>query len=127
MEHGFNLNSITKVGDVNFNGKGLLFLSNLVNLILIKTYVGTTGGTLPIGRNGFRGFDTIEYHIKKEDFPNIYNYSTLLQGSTIKVSCEETEASPITVSLLGAMNTSNPLRTNMHVRYNFSNARSGGR
>lgn len=98
-----------------------------VNTILTKTYVGTTGGTLPIGRNGFRAFDTSTYHIKEKDFPIIYNYSTLLQGSTIKVSCEETEDSPITSYILNSMNTSNPVRTNIYVSYNFSSASSGGR
>lgn len=92
-----------------------------------KTYVGSTGGTLPIGRNGFRAFDTSNYHIKEKDFPTIYNYSTLLQGSTIKVSCEETKDSPITSTTLASMHTLNPVRSNMHVRYNFSSARSGGR
>lgn len=98
-----------------------------VNMILIKTYVGTTGGTLPIGRNGFRAFDTSTYHIKEKDFPTIYNYSTLLQGSTIKVSCEETDDSPIKSYILNTMNTTNPARTNIYVSYNFSGASSGGR
>lgn len=90
-------------------------------------YIGTTGGTLPIGRNGFRAFDTSTFHIKEKDFPAVYNYSTLLQGSTIKVSCEQTEDSPITSFVISKMNTSNPLRANMHASYNFSGASSGGR
>lgn len=101
--------------------------SYFVNLVLIKTYIGTTGGTLPIGRNGFQAFDTSEFHIKEKDFPTIYNYTTLLQGSTIEVSCEQTIDSPIESFLLGTMNTSYPVRTNLHVSYNFSSARSGGR
>lgn len=127
VEKGFFLNSITKIGDVNFNGKEFLFPSSFVNLILIKAYTGTTGGTLPIGRNGFQAFDTSEFHIKEKDFPIIYNYTTLLQGSTIKVSCEETIDSPIKSFLLSTINTSYPVRTNMHVSYNFSGASSGGR
>lgn len=127
VEKGFFLNSVTKIGDVNFNGKELLFPTYFVNLILMKAYIGTTGGTLPIGRNGFQAFDTSEFHIKERDFPTTYNYTTLLQGSTIEVSCEQTIDSPIKSFLLDTMNTSYPVRTNLHVSYNFSSARSGGR
>lgn len=65
--------------------------------------------------------------IEEKDFPMVYNYSTLLQGSTIDVTCEETDTSPITMDILDSMTTKSPQKTNMYVRYNFSAAGSGGR
>jgi hypothetical protein len=116
VEQGLGLKSITKIGDVNFNG--------------------TTGGTLPVGRNGFRAFDDIDYFLDEKPFPPTYNYSMLLQGSTVDVTCEQNNTSPISQVIINTIPTKitsgpdiNPgsIRNYTHTRYDFNHTYSYGR
>ncbi|RPB17020.1 hypothetical protein P167DRAFT_203715 [Morchella conica CCBAS932] len=116
VEQGLGLKSITKIGDVNFNG--------------------TTGGTLPVGRNGFRAFDDIDYFLDEKPFPPTYNYSMLLQGSTVDVTCEQNDTSPISQVIINTIPTKitsgpeigpNSIRNYTHTRYDFNHTYSYGR
>ncbi|RPA98538.1 hypothetical protein L873DRAFT_1790320 [Choiromyces venosus 120613-1] len=102
VEQGFGMQSTTKVGDVNFNG--------------------TTGGTLPAGRNGFIAFDNVHYDeyqfIDKHGISEPYNYSALIQGSTVEVKCEQKQLSPIQEHLLLRRDTIKS--QNKHVNYTLS-------
>lgn len=92
------------------------------------TNIGTTGGTLPVGVNGFQAFDNLVY-VTDEELPPVYNYTTVLQGSTVDVTCEQNDTSPITETVLGTIPTKRgeTFKDNNHVRYYFNGTESGGR
>ncbi|PWW74725.1 hypothetical protein C7212DRAFT_365224 [Tuber magnatum] len=106
---GFGMQSTTTVGDVNF--------------------AGTTSGTLPVGPNGFIAFDNTDYDhyrfVDKHGITEPYNYSALIQGSTVEVKCEEKQSSPIQEQLLRLQDTIKS--RNKHVNYTLSANMTGGR
>lgn len=76
----------------------ILYLNMVVKICLtIHLPTGSTGGVLPLGRNGIPAFSNIPAMLDK--YPRLpdYSYSLIQQGITANISCTPSPNSPIKV------------------------------